>query len=270
MPTVYENFKYWDSVYQWPSEGDEWSRLWGGTDAMWWHDIYPRIWPFLPTGTILEIAPGHGRFTQYLKNYCHRLIGVDVSPRCIEACRRRFSDCGHVSFYVNDGTSLEMIPDRAVDFVFSFDSLVHVEANTLQVYITQIGKKLTPAGVGFLHHSNLGSYRSGFLVSRIAGSIFPTSVFQMLKNWGLVLSPCWRGRDVTAKCVEQFCNSASLHCVTQELINWGNRRHLIDCFSTLAVAAEGECRVVRNPGFLRQARICSTQFRPSRPTLGSR
>src|SRR5439155_24508233 len=40
---------------------------------------------------ILEIAPGFGRWTHYLKDYCENLWIVDRSSECIEACRQRFA-----------------------------------------------------------------------------------------------------------------------------------------------------------------------------------
>ena len=37
--------------------------------------IFPRIRECLPVGTILEIAPGFGRWTHYLKDYCNAAVG---------------------------------------------------------------------------------------------------------------------------------------------------------------------------------------------------
>src|SRR5262245_15107578 len=128
MPTIQQNIGSW-STYNWTNAGDEWSGAWGNTDFLWWGALYPRIAACLPAATILEIAPGYGRFTQYLKNFCERLILVDLTERCILACQERFADETHLTYHVNDGKSLAMIPDYSIDFVFSFDSLVHVEAD---------------------------------------------------------------------------------------------------------------------------------------------
>jgi CheY-like chemotaxis protein len=37
----------------------------------------------------------------------------------------------HVTCFVNDGKSLAMLPDESVDFIFSYDSLVHAEADAV-------------------------------------------------------------------------------------------------------------------------------------------
>ena len=96
--------------YDWKETGEEWSAPWGSSAAQWAGTILPRIRDFLPTGAILEIAPGFGRWTHYLKDYCQDLWIVDRSSECIEACRQRFAADSHVRCYLNDGRSLSMIP----------------------------------------------------------------------------------------------------------------------------------------------------------------
>ena len=65
----------------------------------------------------------------------------------------------HISYYVNDGQSVDMIEDSSIDFVFSFDSLVHADTKTLEAYLKQLAVKLKPNGIGFIHHSNLNQYK---------------------------------------------------------------------------------------------------------------
>ena len=96
-----------------------------------WHQPAPQVRPFLPTGTVCEIAPGYGRWTQYLLRECDQYVGVDLASRCVDACRERFTSFDHARFEVNDGRSLPVLENDSVDFVFSFDSLVHVEADVI-------------------------------------------------------------------------------------------------------------------------------------------
>lgn len=127
MNTIEQNRTFWNDKYDWSTGGDEWSKGFGGTEALWFFVIYPRIHRFIPSGTILEIAPGFGRWTQFLKTQCQSMIAVDLSERCIKHCKTRFASETHIQFHTNDGTSLDAVPDNSIDFVFSFDSLVHVE-----------------------------------------------------------------------------------------------------------------------------------------------
>src|SRR5262249_39750137 len=125
-----------------------------------------------PAKRVLEIAPGHGRWTEYLRHLTDALDVVDLSPNCIASCKKRFEAASNIAYYINDGSSLEMIQGQ-FDFVFSFDSLVHVERDIIEAYVRQIASMLSPNGVAFLHHSNMGQYlRRLRLARRIAGKGF--------------------------------------------------------------------------------------------------
>src|SRR5437588_8458413 len=157
MPGVDANRRQWDGRYAWPEGGEEWSAGWGGADAQWHSSLRPRLRPLLPASTILEIAPGYGRWTKYLIECCDRYIGVDLSAQGVEACRRRFADVEHAEFHVNDGRSLTMIDDASIDLAFSFDSLVHVEEDVIGAYLDELARVFAVDGVAFLHHSNLAA-----------------------------------------------------------------------------------------------------------------
>jgi SAM-dependent methyltransferase len=231
VPTIEQNRKAWDIDYCWPEDGDEWSRSWGGAEAQWFETLLPRIHPFLPTGTILEIAPGRGRWTQFLKDYCSGIVVVDLGAHCIEACRQRFSACSHITYHVNDGRSLGMLPDRSVDFAFSFDSLVHAEADVIEAYLNDLGRKLTPNGVGFIHHSHIGAYRRAYsFINRV-----PRRLRSRLERHGWLPRDHWRAHSMTAQRFEAFCVGAGLACIGQELVNWEGRI-LLDAFSMFTVS----------------------------------
>ena len=240
-----------DLDYDWKEGGEEWSAPWGGSAAQWSGTIFPRIREYLPARTILEIAPGFGRWTHYLKEHCERLHVVDPDSRCIEACRRRFADDSRLVYHVNDGQSLSMIPDRSIDFVFSFDSLVHVSRETVEAYVCQLKDKLNDDGAGFIHHSNLGEY-----ASPIADRL-PRRVKKFLVKARVLDRDHQRDREMTAEMFRSFCEAHGLKCVRQELINWRGR-WLIDCFTTFARAGsklERACKILRNSHFMREAEL---------------
>lgn len=244
MPTITQNIEKWNKQHDWPQAGDEWSVSWGGSEAQWYGTIFPRIHSFVPVSTILEIAPGYGRWTQMLKRLCEQLIVVDVSESCIAACKQRFSADAHITYHVNDGKSLAMIPEQSIDFAFSFDSLVHVEADVIEAYISQLARKLTPDGVAFIHHSNIGAY-----LDRSTG-----------KLPGYVDNPHWRAASMTARRFKEFCAAAGLRCIAQELINWGMDTIFNDCFSLFTHQGslwDRSNRVFVNSGFIREAEYLS-------------
>ena len=237
----------------------------------WYGAILPRIHAFVPTHTILEIACGHGRWTQFLKDACSSLVAVDLSEKCIRACQERFAGCVHISYFVNDGRSLDMIPDGSVDFVFSFDSLVHAEDSVIEAYVAQLPRILTRDGIAFLHHSNLGEYSRHLQVCRIP------ILRVLLKRLGILeWGYHWRDPSMTARKMELYAEAHGLKCISQELVTWGTKRALIDCMSTV-VRKESplsrENRVFRNAHFMQEARhlsrlsrLYSAPPRKGRPT----
>jgi ubiquinone/menaquinone biosynthesis C-methylase UbiE len=255
MPTLEENLSLFGAAYNWPQAGDEWSIPWGSARMQWYGSILPRISAFVPTDTILEIAPGHGRWTAFLKDLCKRLIIVDLSESCIERCRQRFADCSHISYFVNDGKSLEMVADGSVDFIFSFDSLVHAEHTVLRAYVAEFAKKLRPNGVAFVHHSNAGEYLNRVKIQRQLSKI--PKLLDLLIRLGIFDDVYqWRAKSTTAAEMAIFAKEHNLQCVSQELVTWYTKFVLMDCLSTLVRCQSRwsrENRVLKNTGFMREA-----------------
>ena len=240
-------------VYEWIAAGEEWSEPWGGSAAQWFGSILPRIHPCLPAHTILEIASGFGRWSNYLKDHCRQLHLVDPAADCIEACRSRFAADPQVSCYVNDGRSLEMILNSSIDFVFTFDSLVHVQREILEAYLAHLADKLTEEGRGFIHHSNLGEYASS--ITRRAR--------KLISKGKAVGADHQRDPEMTAKLFRELCEQHGLKCLSQELLNWRGRR-LIDCFSMIARKdSKWQAAFVpfRNPDFMLEAQLIQRRSR---------
>ena len=233
MPDVEWNRAAWNQ--HWSRSGDEWSAAWGGVRAQWYGSIFPRISPFLPAHRILEIAPGRGRWSQFLLQHCVEYFGIDLSEKCIESCKLRFVAASRAHFSANDGTSLQMIPDNSIDFVFSFDSLVHAELDVLQEYIWQILRKLTSTGVAFLHHSNARGDNGDDIQARANA----------------------RARSVSSSLVRELIEDCSGRPLIQEEINWAGKLR-IDCITTfcrLEAFPAAQCKLLRNNEFMMEANL---------------
>jgi 2-polyprenyl-3-methyl-5-hydroxy-6-metoxy-1,4-benzoquinol methylase len=235
MPDLNWNQVTWNDQHGWEKGGDEWSAAWGGARAQWYGAIYPRIDSFLPASRILEIAPGHGRWTQFLLGQCDEYYGVDISDKCIDICRRRFAASSRVHFSQNDGLSLDMVPDDCIDFVFSYDSLVHVEEDVLRNYMWQLPQKLTKSGVAFLHHSNA-----------LGNAVDPQEV-----------AATSRATSVSASLVKEMIEDNGGKTLIQEEINWGTRTR-IDCMTTFCregAFAGHDYRLMENNDFMIEANL---------------
>jgi ubiquinone/menaquinone biosynthesis C-methylase UbiE len=217
--------------------------------------LLARIHAFVPVPTILEIGPGQGRWTQYLKQLCDQLILVDVAAPCIYACRQRFAEESHIAYHVGDGKSLSPIPDHSVDFIFSFDSLVHAEADVLDAYIREFARVLRPDGVGFIHHSNMGTLRPRAALARA----LPPRLRRALIIRGLAVNVhAWRALSATGEQFAQSCKDAGLAPIGQERIAWEFGRYLTDAISLFTPRGSRWERpnvVTSNPDFIAEARL---------------
>jgi SAM-dependent methyltransferase len=248
VPSLLQNLSVWGKAYDWSQRGDEWSDSWGGVSYQWWTTLFPRLQGYVPAGRMLEIAPGYGRWTHFLRDLCDELIIVDIAEAAIEHCRTRFADDGHVRPHVNDGTSLAIARDESIDFAFSFDSLVHAESEIIAGYLSELARVLAADGVAFIHHSNMGAYE--------AGTYDRDNIH-------------WRATTVSAALVARLAESLRLSCISQETVAWGNEILLNDCFSVITRAGSRWDRQIvtfENLDFTRteiaMAHRFSTQYPP--------
>jgi SAM-dependent methyltransferase len=252
MPKLADNKTRWDGEYHWRDQGDEWSALWGDPAMQWYGTILPRIKGHVPAHRIVEIACGYGRWTQYLKDLCQNLIAIDLSAECIAASQQRFADCSNLEYHVNDGRSLAMIPDASVDFVFSFDSLVHADASVIKAYLSEFKRILTEDGVAFIHHSNFGEYAPAYDKIRDV----PNLEEMLIQSDILEQSTHWRDGSVDAKKVEALATEQGLCCISQEIVPWSTKKLFIDCMSTIVrrdSALARTNRIWRNANFMEEA-----------------
>jgi Dimethyladenosine transferase (rRNA methylation) len=234
MPSLEWNKETWNKNYSWEKGGAEWSEAWGESPAAQWvSTILPRINSFLPCNSILEIAPGFGRWTEFLLTYCNNYTGIDLSQRCIDHCKSIFNKG---NFFTNDGCSLSDAPDGAFDFVFSFDSLVHAERKVIESYLLQIAQKLSENGIAFLHLSNFQELPAG--------------------------SPNLHCRDesVSATFVREFLAKNKIPLLVQEQIGWGGDL-LVDQFILIAKKGPiGQSTIIESPHFMQEATLATNVF----------
>lgn len=252
-------------TWDWSTAGEEWSAWYGGTPALWYGSILPRLHPYLPARRALEIAPGYGRITQYLKDRCDELVLVDLAPKCIEACKERFADQTHMTYHVNDGTSLAMVDDESLDLVFSWDSLVHADLDVLAAYVEQLPRKLAPDGVAFIHHSNVRAHRLAHEISMR----LPERIRRAAVRRGVALDVyAWRAPSVDHAGIAKAATRAGLVVVSQEAFPWERGQYLTDAISVLARPESGRIskgRALRNRDFRKQVRRLAALYGESNP-----
>ena len=175
--TVAENLRMWDRDHAWEEDGDEWkgqSVVCGVPYEEWKQSLIDHlIVPYInPGDQVLEIAPGHGRWTQHLADRAGHLTAVDLSPSCLAYCARRFADRTNIDYRQGDGSSLPADLTGKVDVVWSFDSVVHIGPDDIASYLRHIHRVLKPGGVSVIHHAN-----------RFHGTLWLAGIRKWGPNW---------------------------------------------------------------------------------------
>ena len=156
--SVDNNLAQWDHCDAWAREGDEWdgqARVCGVPYDAWKTGIVARYRPlFAGAGTILEIGPGHGRWSDVFIEHAGVLVLCDISPNCLDACRHRLAGRGRLRTHLTDAADLPADLTRAVDAVWSYDCLVHVGPEEFRRYVAEIARVLRPGGAAVLHHAD--------------------------------------------------------------------------------------------------------------------
>lgn len=148
----------WNS-WDWSAAGEEWTPSEEWKQSVLACVLRPNIGA---AGSVVEIGPGGGRWTEELQKRAGRLTGLDISQACVETCRQRFADCDNVEFRVSSGTDLPGVEDDSVDSIWSFDVFVHINEKELRDYAAEFFRVLKAGGRGVLHHGTAGGSTGGW------------------------------------------------------------------------------------------------------------
>jgi SAM-dependent methyltransferase len=145
-----DNVERWQG-WDWSELGEEW------TESAEWKAAFVDevLLTSVPVGgTVLEIGPGAGRWSEVLVPRADRAVLVDVTPKALELCRTRFAGRDDVAFVLSHGSDLPGVADASVDAVWSFDVFVHIAPVDQAGYLGEVARVLRPGGVAVIHHAD--------------------------------------------------------------------------------------------------------------------
>jgi len=216
------NRQKWGNADHWERNGNNWSfhaEFCGQPYERWRQSVVETfIEPYLgPDIDVLEIAPGQGRWTEYIVGNSASLTLVDLNQSCIEVCRERFGSQPELTFITNDGRSLP-VADESMDLIWSFGGFVHFDPRDVDAYLGEFRRVLRPGGRFVIHHTGWPDSTLRFVpLTRHLGR--PGRVLQRRLSQGR-----WRpGGDRVAMSPKQFVSRATNHdlCLGQQVRTWG-------------------------------------------------
>lgn len=159
MPSIKWNSDVWGRDYTWPQHGDEWSDMANFCNIPYdmWKDSVAREFFFhiINTSNVLEIGCGHGRWSSLIapKVPQGHLDVVDLNKSCIEFCKEKLAQYSNINYWQNDGKNLNFIADSSIDFIWSFDTFVHIEEPEVKMYAKELYRTMKRQAMGIIHHS---------------------------------------------------------------------------------------------------------------------
>lgn len=107
-------------------------------------------WGVLVPGTrALDIGCGIGRLLAPVAARVGRVVGIDVSPRMVEAARRRTAGDPRVEVRTSSGADLAGARDRAFELVYAIDSFpyaVDAGPELVRALFAEVARVLVPGG----------------------------------------------------------------------------------------------------------------------------
>jgi SAM-dependent methyltransferase len=106
------------------------------------------------SGSVLELACGHGRHAERVAPHCKRLILMDIHWTNLGRCRKRLRQYPHVEYYRNSGFDFRPLENCEVNAIYSYESMTHFSPDLVLSYLLDTARVLLPGGMAVYHHSN--------------------------------------------------------------------------------------------------------------------
>ncbi len=108
-----------------------------------WEATTRALTALMELGDVLDIASGDGVLAELLAPHAAHITCLDISPRVVEAGRKRLANFNNVTFEVGDMHALPLT-DASQDTVFLMHALTYT--NQPQQVITEAARVLRPGG----------------------------------------------------------------------------------------------------------------------------
>jgi SAM-dependent methyltransferase len=114
--------------------------------------------PYLgPDVEVLELGCGGGKFSAHLRERSRKLVCADISADMLARARAHVGEGDDIAFTQLNGRDFTGVPDASIDFIYSYDVLLHLQPQNVFSYLRDARRVLRPGGVFMLHAINLAS-----------------------------------------------------------------------------------------------------------------
>jgi len=100
---------------------------------------------------VLEVGVGAGKTLKYLAPRVYNVVGVDVSPKMLEAAREMVGHLNNVLLVQNDGYGFPFLRDEQFDFVYAYAFFIHIPAAVQWRYLYEMIRVLRRGGEALIN-----------------------------------------------------------------------------------------------------------------------
>ncbi|MEZ5920869.1 MAG: class I SAM-dependent methyltransferase [Parvularculaceae bacterium] len=118
------------------------------------HSFFKNCFDRLDLGHVVELACGHGRHAEQIKDAAGKISLMDVNQENIDYCKERFKGLQNVAYFTNNGLDFTPLEDNSASSIFCYDAMVHFDHRCVLSYLEDARRILVPGGMALFHHSN--------------------------------------------------------------------------------------------------------------------
>lgn len=133
---------------------------------------------------VVEIGPGGGRWTRYIKPHVERVYAVDYHAELLAELGKNVRGERLVPIK-NNGDDFPGIPEGTIDFIFSFGTFVHLDFDIIEKYIVNLKPLLKPTSNVVIQYSDMTKPRAQ--MTKAFSDNRPSRMLPMIERHGYAI-----------------------------------------------------------------------------------
>jgi ubiquinone/menaquinone biosynthesis C-methylase UbiE len=130
-------------------DAEKWTHLFWGSQTE-----FRKMFDQLDLASVIELACGHGRHAERIKDIVEQLILIDIVEENLLYCQRRLGTESKLTYIKGDGITFHPVVSDSVTAIFCYDAMVHFSPEMVESYLRDSARVLKPGGMALFHHSN--------------------------------------------------------------------------------------------------------------------
>jgi SAM-dependent methyltransferase len=111
-------------------DAEKWTHLFWGSQTE-----FRKMFDQLDLASVIELACGHGRHAERIKDIVEQLILIDIVEENLLYCQRRLGTESKLTYIKGDGITFHPVVSDSVTAIFCYDAMVHFSPEMVESYL---------------------------------------------------------------------------------------------------------------------------------------